>query len=187
MASSEHLLEKPSTVTPVQQSTGNKVENHVSNDASNHVQPSGVTSPPKGVQVKVGPPLYVENPKTNPQSSAQTKVSGQKLTPLIDNYHKELKPDGKVKRSNSWKKYFLSKKARKNEITIKLPEIPPCPDMKNYHWPWNCLDKGNTVKKECIQNYPGTFSYQGARFPYEDYGHLYDYNANENGNYYDTK
>jgi hypothetical protein len=139
MASSEHLLEKPSTVTPVQQSTGNKVENHVSNDVSNHAQPSGVTSPQKGVQVKLGPPLYVENPKTNPQSSAQTKVGGQKLTPLIDNYHKELKPDGKVKRSNSLKKYFLSKKGKKNEITIKLPEIPPCPDMKNYHWPWNCL------------------------------------------------
>ncbi len=140
MMSSEHPLEKPSTITPVP--TGNKAENHVSNDVSNHVQTSGVaTSPPKP-DVKLGPPLYVDSSKTNPHSSEQSKVTDQRITPLIDNYHKELKLGErmKVKRSNTLKKYFQSKKMiKKNDITIKLPEIPPCPDMKDYHWPWNCL------------------------------------------------
>jgi hypothetical protein len=51
------------------------------------------------------------------------------------------------------------------------------------------LEKGKTVKKECIQNLRGTFSYKGAQFPYEDYvdEQSYEYSADENGNYYDKK
>lgn len=132
------ITSPPSVTNPAKQLAGNNVQNRV----SNHVKPSGKTSSKKEVQVKLGPPLYLPNPKINPQSSLQNKITNTRLTPLIDNYHKELMvPKGmKVKRSNSMKKYIESKKAaKKNGITIKLPTIPPCPDMKDYHWPWNCL------------------------------------------------
>ena len=129
---------KPATISPQKESTGNKAENQASNDVSNRLQPSGVASASKGGQVKLGPPLYVTSPEAIPQSSASSKDAKQRLTPLIDNYHKELKE----KRSNTLKKYFRTKKStKKNDITIKLPEIPACPDMKNYHWPWNCLGR----------------------------------------------
>ena len=142
MTSWGHLLHKPSTITPQQQSSENKVENQVSNRVSNQVQPFNAPSHSKEAQVRLGPPLYVPNSKASPQSSAPNKVSEPRLTPIIDNYHKELKLSDKVKvkRSNTLKKYFHTKKmTKKNDITIKLPEIPPCPDMKNFHWPWNCL------------------------------------------------
>lgn len=135
-----------STIKPGKQLTGNNMQNHV----GNRVKPSGTTpSSRKGIHVKLGPPLYVPNPKITPQSSLQNKVTNTRLTPLIDNYHKELMvPKGMkvpVKRSNSMKNYIKSKKAvKKDGITIKLPAIPPCPEMKNYHWPWNCLG-GSTL------------------------------------------
>ena len=135
------ITSPPSTIKPGKQLIGNSEQNHV----GNHVEPSSTApSSHKGVHVKLGPPLYVSNPKIKQESSLQNKVTNTRLTPLIDNYHKELMvPKGMkvpVKRSNSMKNYIQSKKAvKKDGITIKLPTIPPCPDMKNYHWPWNCL------------------------------------------------
>ncbi|XP_028408428.1 uncharacterized protein LOC114530998 [Dendronephthya gigantea] len=141
----------------------------------------------KDIHVKLGSPLLIPAPKTNAQSSKQSKVNNQRITPLIDNYNRKMQHVVRVlkaKRSNLLKKYIQRKDAvKKNEIKIKLPEIPPCPDMKNYHWPWNCLEKGNTVRKDCIQGYGGTFSFEGATYPYEDYAHMYDYNTDDNGNY----
>ena len=147
----EHLFSKPSGVTPIQQSNGVAIENHVSNDN----QPSRDKSSSHAPKVMVGPPLYINNPKSSSNSNnkvTSNKVTSEKLTPLIDNYHKEMKlsKEVKVKRSNNLKKYFERKKTlKKNDITIKLPEIPPCPDMKNYHWPWNCLGEFNSNTLVC--------------------------------------
>lgn len=100
----------------------------------------------KNVHIKLGPPLQIPAPKTNAQSNTQSKVKNQRITPLIDNYNRAKQHTEKVvlkeKRSNVMKEYTQRKNAvKKGEMKIKLPEIPPCPDMKNYHWPWNCLGR----------------------------------------------
>lgn len=96
----------------------------------------------------VGSPDFVNRPKSNsrgnsPKDTLGEKLSGNTLTPLIDNSYDTTKPAAtQQKRSNSLtnlikgKKYMTSKR---NTIKIKLPDLPPCPDMKQYHWPWNCL------------------------------------------------
>lgn len=127
-----------SITAPLKQSIGSKAMN---NNSSELVQPPAVISSTKGTQVRFGPPLYVDDPKSNPKTGARGKFVGGKPIPLPKKYRK-LKQRGvaTAKQSNNLTKYLQRKNvAKKNDITIKLPKIPPCPDMQNYHWPWNCL------------------------------------------------
>ena len=142
---SEHKTASLSNASPQSDEVGNDASHDASDDASSHVQPSDASSPHKGTTVLLGTPLYANKPIKNSneksQSSSQNKETEQRLTPLIDNY-KQGGATGDVKeRQTNKMKTYIKKILKRNEISIKLPEIPACPDMKQYHWPWNCLGK----------------------------------------------
>lgn len=85
------------------------------------------------------------------ESSEEIEEPGdQNRTPLTENFYVQSKKKSgdmkKIKPMKGFRKNIQSSTwSRKNGITIKLPDIPACPDMKNYHWPWNCLGEYNIL------------------------------------------
>ena len=113
--------------------TGSDVSNDVNKDIPAPTpfgnQQMGTTNSNYGNQL-TSSKLSPGNPKN---TATQSKLAANKLTPLVTNT-----------RTRSLSKLINGQKfktSKRNTVSIKLPEIPPCPDMRQYHWPWNCLGK----------------------------------------------